>query len=67
HLIIKNPQRLQQLDKTLLEKCAQKIRENLGTNDKIEVDYTFVKFVKKPKGFKKGRVTYSNFKTVVVG
>jgi predicted ribosome quality control (RQC) complex YloA/Tae2 family protein len=67
HLILKNPKRLQQIDKNLLEQCAQKIRERLGTNDKIEVDYTFVKFVKKPKGFKKGRVIYSNFKTVMVG
>jgi predicted ribosome quality control (RQC) complex YloA/Tae2 family protein len=67
HLILKNPKRLQQIDKSLLEQCAQKIREKLGTNDKIEVDYTFVKFVKKPKGFKKGRVIYSNFKTVMVG
>lgn len=67
HLILKNPKRLQHIDKNLLEQCAQKIREKLGTNDKIEVDYTFVKFVKKPKGFKKGRVIYSNFKTVMVG
>ncbi len=65
HLIIKNPQRLQEINKALLEQCAQKIKEKMHTYNKIEVDYTFVKFVKKPKGFKKGRVTYSNFKTVV--
>lgn len=67
HLIIKNPKRLQELEKTLLEQCAQKIKEKMQSNSKIEVDYTFVKYVKKPKGFKKGRVTYDNFKTVVVG
>lgn len=67
HLIIKNPKRLQELEKTLLEQCAQKIKEKMQSNSKIEVDYTFVKYVKKPKGFKKGRVTYANFKTVVVG
>ncbi|MGB9755703.1 MAG: NFACT RNA binding domain-containing protein [Desulfurella sp.] len=66
HLIIKNPKRLQELEKTLLEKCAKKIKEEIRSNNKIEIDYTFVKYVKKPKGFKKGRVTYANFKTVVV-
>jgi len=66
HLIIKNPQRLQEIDNTLLAQCAQKIKEKMHAYDKIEVDYTFMKFVKKPKGFKKGRVTYSNFKTMVV-
>lgn len=32
----------------------------------VPVDYTFIKYVKKPKGFKPGLVLYSNFKTIFV-
>jgi len=30
----------------------------------VPVDYTQIKYVKKPKGFKPGLVLYSNFKTI---
>lgn len=33
---------------------------------KVPVDYTYIKYVKKPKGFKPGLVFYSNFKTLFV-
>jgi len=33
---------------------------------KVPVDYTYIKYVKKPKGFKPGLVLYSNFKTLFV-
>lgn len=32
----------------------------------VDVDYTYVKYVKKPKGTKPGFVTYKNFKTIRV-
>ncbi|MGC8902986.1 MAG: Rqc2 family fibronectin-binding protein [Fervidobacterium sp.] len=32
----------------------------------VPVDYTYAKYVKKPKGFKPGLVLYSNFKTLFV-
>jgi len=33
---------------------------------KVPVDYTYIKYVKKPRGFKPGLVLYSNFKTLFV-
>jgi len=32
----------------------------------VPVDYTYIKYVKKPRGFKPGLVLYSNFKTLYV-
>lgn len=32
----------------------------------VSVDYTFIKFVKKPSGAKPGMVTYTNYKNVIV-
>ena len=39
---------------------------SLKTSSKVEVDYTRVKYVKKPSGAKPGRVIYTNQKTIVV-
>lgn len=39
---------------------------SLKTSSKVEVDYTRVKYVKKPGGAKPGRVIYTNQKTIVV-
>ncbi|MCL2044780.1 MAG: NFACT family protein [Oscillospiraceae bacterium] len=36
------------------------------SEDKVSVDYTFVKFVKKPSGSRPGFVTYTNYKTIIV-
>ncbi|PLV59100.1 NFACT family protein [Thermotoga sp. KOL6] len=33
---------------------------------KVPVDYTLIKYVKKPKGFKPGMVIYTNYKTILV-
>ena len=33
---------------------------------KTEVDYTFVKFVKKPQGAKPGMVIYTDYKTCII-
>jgi predicted ribosome quality control (RQC) complex YloA/Tae2 family protein len=33
---------------------------------KVSVDYTFIKYVRKPKGFKPGMVIYTNYKTILV-
>ena len=33
---------------------------------KVLVDYTFIKYVRKPKGFKPGMVIYTNYKTILV-
>ena len=37
-----------------------------GSSDRVEVDYTLGKFVKKPNGAKPGFVTYKNHKTVII-
>lgn len=36
------------------------------SNDKISIDYTNIKFVKKIPGGKPGMVTYTNYKTIIV-
>ena len=36
------------------------------SNDKITVDYTNIKYVKKIPGGKPGMVTYTNYKTIIV-
>ena len=68
HLILKNPNRLQNIDNGVRMKCALAVAESTGNlcQGKIDVDYTFVKYVKKPKDFKTGMVIYSNFKTITV-
>lgn len=68
HLILKLPNKLQSVDDNVKILCAEEIarRSKLSNDEKIDVDYTFVKFVKKPKNFKTGMVTYSNFKTITV-
>jgi predicted ribosome quality control (RQC) complex YloA/Tae2 family protein len=32
----------------------------------VEIDYTLVKYVRKPKGFPPGKVLYDNFKTIAI-
>jgi len=38
----------------------------VGSSDRVEVDYTLARFVKKPNGAKPGFVTYKNHKTVII-
>ena len=68
HLILKNPNRLQNIGDDVKIKCALAVAERAGNlcQEKIDVDYTFAKYVKKPKDFKTGMVIYSNFKTITV-
>jgi predicted ribosome quality control (RQC) complex YloA/Tae2 family protein len=35
-------------------------------DNKVEIDYTLVKYVRKPKGFPPGKVLYDNFKTIAI-
>ncbi|MEA2066535.1 MAG: NFACT family protein [Thermotogota bacterium] len=35
-------------------------------DNKVEVDYTLIKYVRKPKGLPPGKVLYDNFKTIVI-
>ncbi len=54
-------------DTTLYEAAVLAAVHSKANNaGKAEIDYTEIKFVKKPPGAKPGMVTYSNFKTVLV-
>lgn len=54
-------------DTTLYEAAVlAAIHSKANTSGKVEIDYTEIKFVKKPPGAKPGMVTYSNFKTILV-
>ena len=51
-----------------INKCAKLAKEHSKAADSsnVPVDYTFVKYVKKPSGSKPGMVIYTNNKTVNV-
>ncbi len=54
-------------DTTLYEAAVLAAVHSKANNaGKAEIDYTEIKFVKKPPGAKPGMVTYTNFKTVLV-
>ena len=54
-------------DTTLYEAAVlAAIHSKANTSGKVEIDYTEIKFVKKPPGAIPGMVTYSNFKTILV-
>lgn len=54
-------------DTTLYEAAVlAAIHSKASSSGKAEIDYTEIKFVKKPPGAKPGMVTYSNFKTILV-
>ncbi len=54
-------------DTTLYEAAVlAAIHSKAKTSAKVEIDYTEIKFVKKPPGAKPGMVTYTNFQTVLV-
>ena len=68
HLILKNHSRLQNIDDNVKMACAYEValRTKAADGEKIDVDYTFVKNIKKPKGLKVGLVYYSDFKSIRV-
>ena len=51
-----------------INKCASLAKEHSKAKESsnISVDYTLVKYVKKPSGSKPGMVIYTNNKTVIV-
>lgn len=65
HVIVRIPDPIP--DKTLLEAAATAAWFSKARNaSKVEVDYTRVKYVRKPSGAKPGMVIYINYNTVVV-
>ena len=54
-------------DETILQAAALAAYFSKGRNgSKVPVDYTQVKYVKKPSGAKPGMVIYTDYKTVYV-
>ena len=68
HLILKLPSKLKTPDDSVIIKAAKVVakRSKVECGEKIEIDYAFVKDIKKPKGLKPGMVFYKNFKTITV-
>jgi predicted ribosome quality control (RQC) complex YloA/Tae2 family protein len=53
-------------EKVIFEAALFAANNSKNSGDKVDVDYTRVKFVKKPPGAKPGMVIYSNFNTIIV-
>lgn len=65
HVIARIPDEIP--DKTLLEAAAMAAWFSRARNStRVEVDYTRVKYVRKPSGAKPGMVIYVNYNTVIV-
>ncbi|MBP7177302.1 MAG: NFACT family protein [Thermoclostridium sp.] len=65
HVVTRIPDEIP--DKTLLEAAAMAAWFSKARNStRVEVDYTRVKYVKKPSGAKPGMVIYVNYNTVIV-
>ena len=67
HVVVKNPNRQEIPNKTLLE-AAQiaAFFSQAKTQTKVAVHYTNKKFVNKPKGAVAGLVSLASFKTILV-
>jgi len=65
HVLIKNKGE-EIPDEVILEAAEYASVYSKNSNDKVDVDYTKIKFVKKPPGAKPGMVIYTNYNTVVV-
>ncbi|MGI8641404.1 MAG: Rqc2 family fibronectin-binding protein [Pyrinomonadaceae bacterium] len=67
HVIVKNPNRQEIPQKTLLEAAqVAAFFSQAGTQGKVAVHYTQKKFVNKPKGASAGLVSLASFKTILV-
>lgn len=67
HTVIVNPKKTLPPDNVLVHAatiCAKNSKAKFS--DSIPVDYTFIKFVSKPKGATAGKVIYTNQKTIWV-
>ena len=66
HLILKTNG--EEIPQEIINKCASlsAFYSKAQNSSNVPVDYTFVRYVKKPSYAKPGMVTYTNFKTVNV-
>ncbi len=66
HLILKTNG--EEIEQDLINKCASiaAFYSKASNSSNVDVDYTFVRYVKKPTGAKPGMVIYTNYSTVTV-
>ena len=66
HVILKTNS--DEIEQILINKCASlaAFYSKASTSSNVEVDYTFVRHVKKPANAKPGMVIYTNYETVTV-
>ena len=66
HVILRTENKVPSFE--TLNKCAQLAKEHSKSkqSSNVPVDYTYVKYVKKPSGSKPGMVVYSNNKSIIV-
>ncbi len=68
HVVVRNPDRKADLPLAVLEYAARLAARSSKAKHSsvVSVDYTFCKFVRRPRGAAHGRVTYSNERTIDV-
>ncbi|OQX71775.1 MAG: hypothetical protein B6D62_01455 [Candidatus Cloacimonas sp. 4484_275] len=67
HLILRNYNRLQLPEKLKILCCRlAAYHSKAGKSSNVPVDYTQIRYVRKPKGSPAGYVTYTNQKTMYV-
>lgn len=66
HVILKT--NCDEIEQVLINKCASlaAFYSKASTSSNVEVDYTYVRYVKKPANAKPGMVIYTNYETVTV-
>lgn len=68
HVVLKLPKNLTNMPDSTIYKCATiaAFFSKAKLSQNVPVDYTFIKYVKKPNGSKPGMVIYTNNKTLYV-
>ena len=68
HVIIRNPQKLEELPETTLLFAANLAAwySKARNSSQVPVDYTLIQFIRKPNGAKPGKVIFNNQKTLFI-
>jgi len=67
HVVIRNEKKLKELPEGIIMEAARMAAvHSANKNAYVDVDYTQKKYVRKPKGAKKGMVIYAHFHTIRV-
>lgn len=68
HVVLKLPKNLEKMPDSTIYKCSTiaAFFSKAKFSQNVPVDYTFIKYVKKPNGAKPGMVIYTNNKTLYV-